>query len=163
MWKAYYADNHRALWQELVKLLRSQFNISLLEAMDVGEPLARATMKFEKIKSNYKTMVIPDLELAYTRLKKIWGVSFNPKEAAYAELDWWVARRTPGIDSPEEVGRRIARLYALLFGKSQQDYEKAGLLRAKAAHIRDKGGKLCDWDKVELLLLESYRALQEAL
>jgi hypothetical protein len=96
-------------------------------------------------------------------LKNKLDVSFVPEEAAKAELDWWVARRTPGSDSVEEVGRLIAYLYTVLFGENQPAFERAGLLRAQAAHIRDEGGELCDWSEVEQQLQESYQALQEGI
>jgi hypothetical protein len=163
MWKAYYSNDVMMLRRELLNLLRSHFGLSIMEAMNVCEPLALAAMKFDRAKSDYKSKVLPDLERAYVRLKNATGILYDPKEAARAELDWWVARRTPGIDNPEEVGRRIALLYTVLFGKSSQKFEQAGLLRAQAAHLRDKGGALCDWEKVERLLLESYRTLQDGL
>jgi hypothetical protein len=163
MWKAYYTNNISMLRRELLQLLRSQFDLSIMEAMGVGEPLALAAMKFDGARSNYKPKVLPDLELAYSRLKKATGTTYDPKEAARAELDWWVARRTPGIDNPEAVGHRIAKLYTVLFGESNPEFERAGLLRAQAAHLRDKGGALCDWNMVERLLLESYQTLQDGL
>lgn len=163
MWKAYYSNNVMVLRRELLKLIRSQFSLSIMEAMNVCEPLALAAMKFDKATSDYKLKVLPDLERAYVRLKNATGILYDPKEAARAELDWWVARRTPGIDNPQEVGHRIALLYTVIFGKSSQKFEQAGLLRAQAAHLRDKGGAMCDWKEVERLLLESYRILQEGL
>jgi hypothetical protein len=82
--------------------------------------------------------------------------TWDAEAAARAELEWWVKRRTPGQNSPEEVGRSIAKLYKTLYGRSNPDIEKAGLLRALAAHIRDTSH---DWDKVDTLLKESYRSL----
>ncbi|MCP4252190.1 MAG: fibronectin type III domain-containing protein [Candidatus Scalindua sp.] len=163
MWQAYYANDHIALRQELTNLLRNQFGISASDADEIGELLAIAAIKFESAASNYQTLVLPDLELAYARLKEKLDVEFDPKEAAGAELGWWVARRTPGSDSAEEVGRLIAHLYVVLFGEKQPAFERAGLLRAQAAHIRDEGGAACNWDTVEQRLHESYLALQEGL
>jgi hypothetical protein len=166
MWQAYYTNDHIALRQELNNLLCRQFGISVSEANGISGSLASAAMKFESAESNYKLTVLPDLELAYSMLNNKLGIGFDPKEAAGAELDWWVARRTPGRDSVEEVGRLIAHLYAVLFGEtseSQQAFERAGLLRAQAAHIRDEGGVLCNWSEVEQHLHESYQALQDGL
>jgi hypothetical protein len=41
--------------------------------------------------------------------------------------------------------------------------ERAGLLRAQAAALRDEGGANADWEKVEALLVESYQALGKGL
>jgi hypothetical protein len=163
MWQAYYANDHIMLRQEIENLLNCQFGISVSDAKEIGESLASAAMKFESAKSNYKLTVLPDLERAYSLLKNKLDISFDPKEAAKAVLDWWVARRTPGRDSPEEVGRLIAHLYVVLFGEDKPAFGRAGLLRARAARVRDEGGVLCNWDTVEYLLHESYQALQEGL
>lgn len=163
MWKSYYSRDLETFRQELVNLLQGQFGISPHEAQAVGEPFAGAVMRFESAGSRYQHTVLPSLKLAYSHLKQKVAISFDPEEAAEAELDWWVARRTPGKDSVEAVGRLIARFYTTLFGDIQPAFERAGLLRAQAAHRRDKGGAQCDWNMVEQLLRESYQALREGL
>jgi hypothetical protein len=163
MWKACYTEDAMTVGMEIVEMLSSHFDLSRPDAMEVAQPLLRATMTFKGVKSNYENLVLPDLAEAYMRLRRASGIKFSPNDAARAELDWWVAGRTPGIDSPEEVGQRIARLYTLLFGENKQEFEKAGLLRARAAYVRDTGGMNCDWDKVEKLLKKSYRELQKGL
>jgi hypothetical protein len=60
------------------------------------------------------------------------------------------------------VGEKIAKLYGLLYGKDFKEFEKAGLLRAQAAELRDVGGKDANWEKVEDLLKKSYRELKKA-
>ena len=102
---------------------------------------------------------LPELEQAYRRLKELSGRSFDPHEAAKEELAWWVARRTDGSDSVEEVGGKIAELYAVLYGSAQPEFREAGRLRAKAGDVRDKGGVDCDWKEVEGLLRQSYGVL----
>ena len=67
MWQAYYANDHIALRDELTNLLRNQFGFSITDANDIGDPLASAAMKFESAESNYKLIVLPDLERAYSR------------------------------------------------------------------------------------------------
>lgn len=162
MWRAYYSGNLTILRTELINLLRSQFGLSHVDALDVGAHFSSAAMIFESTRGNYKQTVLPGLVRAYSQLKDKLSADFDPEEAARAELDWWAARRTPGKDSPEAVGQLIAHLYAVVFGGDQSMFESAGLLRAQAAHLRDKGGAQCDWGKVESLLLDSYQALQEA-
>ncbi len=162
MWKAYYSKDHIVLRVELVDLLRSQFDLSYVEALDIGEDITRAAMTFTTTGDDYRRTVLPDLIHAYTKLKYKLVADFDPIEAAGAELDWWVARRTPGKDSVEEVGKLIAHLYAVVFGGNQPMFERAGMLRAQAATLRDRDGELCDWNSVESLLLESYQALRDA-
>jgi hypothetical protein len=162
MWKAYYSGDGQSLGRQMVTLLRAQFGLTLADSVEVGKDLANAAMAFQALSGNYEH-VFPGLERAYTRLKKITGGTWDPAEAAGAELNWWVARRTAGRDSPEEVGRSIARLYAILYSKTNPDIERAGLLRAQAAQLRDRGGEKCDWAAVERLLKQSYRALARGI
>lgn len=163
MWRAYYAHDTRTMGLELIGLLRNQFGLTLQEALEVGEPLGRAAMAFGESDNDCEVRVLPHLETAYSALKRITKRSFDAQAVARAELDWWVARRTPGRDGAEEVGHRIAALYAVLYGSERDGFEEAGILRAEAAILRDKGGEDCDWEKVEKLLRQSYAVLLAAL
>ena len=120
-------------------------------------------MKFAVGGTNYEQIVLPDLEMAYLQLRALLKLSFDPREAARAELAWWVARRTPGRDNPEVVGKEIARLYSIIYGAERPGFLEAGILRAEAAQLRDRGGPNGDWKKVEGLLRRSYRVLAGAV
>lgn len=159
MWKAYYKRDAIALGLELAALLRSQFGLSYLQSIEVAKEMGSSAMKFQEGGGGDYSEALPELELAYGRLQALSGRSFDPREAARAELAWWVARRTPGDNSVEEVGGKIAELYAVLYGSSAPEFAEAGLLRAQAGRIRDLGGADCDWKEVEKLLRESYRVL----
>jgi hypothetical protein len=163
MWQAYYAGDLLKLHRELVYLLHSQFQISPIGAERIAENLSMAAMKFEILHSNYEEAVLPDLEKAYRKLKKVLKRPYIPQEAAKAELAWWIARRTPGQNDPQEVGRKIAHLYALIYGGDRPEFLEAGILRAQAAQLRDRGGGNCDWKEVERLLRRSYRILAAAV
>ena len=162
MWKAYYAENKKGLVLQLIKMERNQFGLSYSEATEVAKDLAKAALKFKSASQNFETNVLPDLRSAYARIKKNTGSAFDPDAVARAELAWWVDRRTPGL-SDEQVGAEIANLYALLYGESKPAFQKAGLLRAQAAQLRDQGGIYADWKKVEELLRESYSSLAQGL
>jgi hypothetical protein len=116
-------------------------------------------MKFKAARSHYEEAALPDLTEAYKAIRIATGMRFDEAQAARAELAWWVARRTPGKDSAENVGQKIAELYSVLYGKDHPSFGKAGLLRAQAAKLRDAGGEGADWVKVEELLLAFYREL----
>jgi len=163
MWQAYYSGDQIQLGFHLVGLLRSQYGLSLLEAKAIGEALARAAIAFLSAKGNYEQVALPDLIQAYSLIQSETGASFDPEEVAKAELAWWIARRTPGEDSPEQVGEKIARQYILLYGLDEPSFHEAGLLRARAARLRDLSGATADWAQVENLLIESYSVLAEAI
>jgi hypothetical protein len=156
IWKAYYQRNIQLVGFELIDLLVGQFHLSPPDAFAVAIDLSSAVQAFQSIRGDYLAHVLPSLKGAYGRLKMLKNGTWDAEAAARAELEWWVKRRTPGHNSPEEVGRSIAKLYKILYGRSNQDIEQAGLLRAQAAHLRDKTQ---DWTKIQKLLQDSYRLL----
>ncbi len=165
MWQAYYTGDGETLGLEMVVLLREQFGLSLKSAYEVVQPMARGAMAFARAQGNYEAEALPHIEQSYRRIAQACGKEseWDAKALAQKELDWWVARRTPGQDSPEQVGAIIAELYTMLYGKTNDHIEKAGLLRAQAAALRDEGGLNADWPKVQELLVASYTALLEGI
>ncbi len=159
MWQAYYGGRMASLAYEMAGLMREQMGASLWTTKRVIEPMAEGTRIFARGKGDYNREVLPRLEISYARLGSACGETWNPHEVAQAELAWWVARRTPGEDAPEQVGAKIARLYTLIYSRDNADVQKAGLMRARAAALRDAGGDNADWPAIETLLLESYKAL----
>ena len=98
------------------------------------------------------------------RPDRAWmDADFEPHAVSRAELAWWVARRVPGEESPEHVGRLIAEENALIFGIPPETVLDASVLRARAGRLRDEGGDHADWDTVSRLLHESYQALHAAV
>lgn len=159
MWKAYYRGEKKKLVWELVNLQRTQFGMTLLEALKVSKELGEAAYIFSQIKGNYEEATLPYLRKAYSSIKEYRNENFDVEAVSRAELSWWIARRTPGRNSSENVGAEIANLYALLYGETNPDIQKAGYLRAKAALLRDQGGNNPEWQEIERLLKESYEAL----
>lgn len=153
MWKAYYGGHKQELGRELIGLFQKQFDIGPMQSAAVSLAFAEGAMTFQR--GDYDG-ALPPLRQAYAKIRAESGRNFDPDAAAEAELAWWVARRTPGEDSTENVGALIARLYATLYGESNAHIERAGQLRAEAARLRDEDG---NWDRVEELLRDSYRAL----
>ncbi|HEY7476081.1 MAG TPA: hypothetical protein VH679_13775 [Vicinamibacterales bacterium] len=162
MWQAYYSGRNVRLFTDLVTLNHEQYRYTWARASQVGYHLARAASTFAKIRSDYE-QVLPDLEAAYAIAKNWTQARFDPKAVARAELAWWVARRTPGQDSPEQVGGLIADLNALLYDVPRDRVLTASVLRARAGRLRDEGGERADWAEVGRLLKESYRALHAAV
>jgi len=163
MWQAYYSGNKTQLGLQLIALLRYQYGLSLPEAKQIGELLASSAMKFRSASGDSERAALPDLAHAYGLIKRATGASFDPDRVAQAELAWWVARRTRGQNSAEQVGRRIAELYALLYGRDRPSFARAGLLRAQAAAVRDSAGNNADWVQIEDLLHKSYRELEKGM
>ncbi len=169
-WRSYYEKNFSILFQSIVEMLHEQFQLSAVDSIVVGTNAVEAARTFSNLprrttKEQYNKQVLPLLITFYSQLKEIYGCSWNPNAVAQAELNWWVARRTPGKNSPEQVGALIAEVYVLLYGENNQEIQKAGLLRAKAAHMRDvesRRGRI-RWQKIQELLTQSYDALLEGI
>jgi hypothetical protein len=162
MWQAYYAKERVHLFSLLVTMLHEQYHYSWATATVEAFHLARAAARFGDLTGSYD-VVLPDLEAAYARARSWTDAGFDPRAVARAELAWWVARRIPGQNSPEQVGRLIAEEYALLYETSRARVEDAALLRAKAASMRDEQAGHPDWSAIGRLLRASYDELRLAL
>lgn len=162
MWQAYYQKRNVRLFADLVTMGHEQYRFPWATAARHAFHLARAAATFAKIRSGYE-QVLPDLERAHTIAKDWTGAGFDPRAVAQAELAWWVARRTPGQDSAEQVGQLIADDNALLYEVPRERVLHASLLRARAGKLRDEGGERADWAEVGRLLQQSYRSLHTAV
>ena len=162
MWQAYYAHDRARLFTLLVTMLREQYRYSWATAAVEGFHLARAAATFADLKTNYE-VVLPDLEAAYETTRSWTGAAFDARAVARAELAWWVARRTPGQNSAEQVGALIAQEYALLYETTPESVAEPAFLRARAAALRDQQAAGPDWDTIGRLLRASYDELLLAL
>src|SRR5262245_37133301 len=156
MWQAYYAKERARLFGLLVTMLREQYHYSWASATRQAFYFARAAATFGDLHGDYE-QVLPDLEAGYATAKSWLGSGFDPAAVARAELSWWVARRVPGQNSAEQVGRLIAQEYALLYETSVERMAEAALLRATAAKLRDEQASQPDWVRIGQLLDASYR------
>lgn len=162
MWQAYYGKEKVRLFALLVTMLHEQYRYSWATATDEGFHLARAAATFGDLRGNYE-QVLPDLETAYATARSWLNAGFDPHAVARAELAWWVARRIPGQNSPEQVGRVMAEEYALLYETSVETVARAALLRAEAGALRDAEATQPDWETIRRLLQDSYRDLLASL
>jgi hypothetical protein len=162
MWQAYYGKERLRLFTLLVTMLHEQYHYSWAVATNEGFHLARAAATFGDLRSDYE-VVLPDLVAAYATARTWLRAGFDGKAVARAELAWWVARRIPGRNSPEQVGELMADQYALLYETTRDLVASSALLRAEAAALRDAQAASPDWDTIGRLLLQSYTELLQAL
>jgi hypothetical protein len=162
MWQAYYGKERARLFALLVTMLREQYHYSWATAAIQGYHLARAAATFGDGGDRTED-VLPDLEAAYAGVRAWTGATFEARAVARAELAWWQARRSPGRNSVEDVGRLIAEEYALLYESSPPAMLTPALLRARAAALRDAHAGSPDWTAIAELLRQSYRELHLAL
>jgi hypothetical protein len=162
MWQAGYAKERVRLFSLLVRLLREQYRYPWATAAIEAFHRARAAAVFGDLHDNYD-VVLPDLEAAHAEARSWTGAAFDPPSVARAELAWWKARRVPGENSPEQIGRLIAAEYALLYETTPENVAPAALLRAQAASMRDARAAEPDWTQIARLLRASYEELLAAL
>ena len=168
MWQAYYAKQRVTLFRLLVTMLHEQYHYSWATAAREGFHLARAASRFGDLPADRGAgargldgydMVLPDLERAYEQARSWLDARFDARAVARAELAWWVARRVPGQNSPENVGRLMAQEYALLYEAPVEQMYPPALLRAEAGAMRDAQASRPDWESIRSLLRQSYREL----
>lgn len=162
MWQAYYGKERARLFTLLVTMLHEQYRYSWATATVEAFHLARAAATFGDLRGGYE-VVLPHLEAAYTTAKTWTGAGFDPRAVARAELAWWIARRAPGQNSPDQVAALIAEEYALLYETRPEAVAGAARLRAEAAALRDAQADRPDWETIGQLLHQSYRDLLFAL
>ena len=162
MWQAYYAKQRVRLFALLVTMLHEQYRYSWAVATTEGFHLARAAATFGDLRSNYD-VVLPDLTAAYSTAASWLHAGFDPTAVARAELAWWVARRIPGRNSPEQVGDLMADQYALLYEMPRELFVSSAQLRAEAGALRDAQAAKPDWETIGRLLRQSYAELRQAL
>jgi len=189
MWQAYYARQNIRLFGLLVTMLREQYHYSWAMAAREAFHLARAAATFGDAHDNYE-QVLPQIEAGY-RVARDWlnaggpegppyghaggpegapdghvgqrRVGFDPAAVARAELAWWVARRIPGQNDPEQVGGLIADEYALLYEVPRDTVLAAGIARARAGRLRDLQAQTPDWAIIGSMLDDSYVHLRNAV
>ncbi|GAB4222630.1 MAG: hypothetical protein Tsb005_15060 [Gammaproteobacteria bacterium] len=169
-WQAYYQRDYTQLWTALIVMLTEQFHVSTMQATVLSGRAVRAAQLFAEMprntsKARYQREVLPAVQAFYQHLKYVVQADWDAQQVAQAELDWWVARRTPRKNNPQYVGQLIARVYSLLYGKSNIAIEKAGYLRAQAAHMRDQQRRRrhIDWKSIQGILEQSYALLLEGI
>ena len=168
VWRAYYKQDTEALKAPLRDFIQSHYAIP--DAEELISSYMSALMTFaqtpqESSQETYERVIFPLLENAFQDFQKKSTLTFDPKKAAQAELQWWIARRgTPDDYRPENVGRLMQNVYVLLYGGVLKDYTETAFLRATAARLRDdywesssnKGLTDAQWSTVEELLSKAY-------
>jgi hypothetical protein len=162
MWRRYYDHENIWLFADLTTMLHEQNRYPWAEAGVAAYHLTRAASTFSQTHTAYE-LLLPDLEAAYAIARDWTHAGFDPAAVAKAELAWWVARRIPGQDSPDQVGGLIADENALLYAVPRDRVLAASVLRARAGRLRDDSGANADWAAVSDLLHQSYRQLHDAV
>jgi hypothetical protein len=168
LWKAYYDRNWPQALLLVFRLLRSQFNLSALQAALATYYSVRAAMAWAP-RQNDAEMVRTQLRRFYAVLRAATGAAFNPDAAGDAELEYWtVHRRIDGKKGHPELTEALARIAAEVYGLSIAEAQSAGAARAHAADLVDDitAGRQEPsreaWSAIADSLRRAYSLLREA-
>jgi len=162
VWMAAKAREEVGTFTACVVMLREKHRYSWFRAAQAAFYLSRAATVFEGLNTRYER-VLPDLEEA-AAVHKTWvGASFDPAAVARAQLTWWVTRRTPNLNSLDQLTPLVAEEYALRYKIGAGMASGPASRMAEAALLFDSGGRDPNRAAVEKVLADSYRLLKRVL
>ena len=169
MWRSYYEKERVQLFNQLSKLLRTQYDMPLVRSNQVAYYAANAAFVFKKGKqrSDYEA-ALPDLVKFYQSLRNISDIPFDVDRAARLELEWWIIHRERAKHPPGDLAHALAELQAEIYRIPIERLLEHGRLRAEAMTLRDTkadtgGVTEADWAKIDELLHQSWRSLAAAV
>jgi hypothetical protein len=113
------------------------------------------------------TTALPYLERYYSAIRAVSEVPFDPRQAAWLELEWWIVHREAALHPPGDLERALAALAAELYQVPAERLGAHASRRAEAMTIRDHAsyreiGVLDDdWDRIEAVLWVAWKALAD--
>lgn len=164
MWRDYYAKDWTALARHTWQVARRQYGFSRVDSLRLAWHAARAARAFQR------NTIDDDAVTAMTDYYRVIigqaaSASFNAAEAAKLEVQWWRQRRKG--EPPEEWGRTLAGLLALIYDRPAEALYSAAQARVDAMVYRDarRGTRLTvkEWHEVERQLCVAYRQLKLAV
>ena len=163
MWRSYYEKRYGTLLVDLYTLNREDYGFSPADSLAIAGYAAQAARTFQPTRSRAEAQrALPLLERYYALLRRRGGETFQVREAALLELDWWQLRRESA--PPAAYGVVIAQTMSVIFHADNAEIRRAGLLRAQMMSYRDerrdRSMQDSDWVHVERELARSYEALR---
>jgi hypothetical protein len=147
--------------------MRTQFQFGFVGALKAAyyAGIAATSYRIRKGHENFST-VQRNIEKFYALISDNSTEPFDYRKAAKIELEWWNIHRYPErYKKTLEVS--LAEGMAVIYNGKSKDFLEYGLLRAQAMLLRDEMGDVQrtepDWNKIESLLLDSWRSMHEAV
>jgi hypothetical protein len=169
MWRSYYEKERVQLFNQLSKLLRTQYDMPLVRSNQVAYYAANAAFVFKegKQRADYEE-ALPDLVKFYRSLRNMSDIPFDADRAARLELEWWIIHRERARHPPGDLAHALAELQSEIYRIPIERLLEHGRLRAEAMTIRDTKADAgavteADWAKIDELLHQSWRSLAVAL
>jgi hypothetical protein len=168
MWRSYYDRRRLPLFGQLVALLQGQFHLQPLRAVALAALAARAAAVFQVGESHDDYhRALPYLERYYAAIRAVSEVPFDPRRAAWLELEWWIVHREAVLHPPGDLENALAALAAELYQVPAERLWTHASRRAEAMTIRDHAAERevgvldDDWDRIEAVLWVAWKALAD--
>lgn len=164
-WKCYYDRNWLKLFRLVVALNGTQFRIPFPFSLLATYYATRATVAFVP-KAHDRDFVLAYLEKFYRVARRYSGLSFDPREAAVWENEYWEAhRRLSGKPDKTDFIEAMTQLHATVFGLSPEQAAESANLRVEANNVLDtitartSPDPAGDWRRIENLLTRCYASI----
>jgi hypothetical protein len=164
-WKCYYDRNWLKLFRLVVALNGTQFRIPFPMSLAATYYATRATVAFVP-KEHDRNSVITYLEKFYRVALRYSGLSFDPREAAMWENEYWEAhRRLSGKPDKTDFIEAMTQLHATVFGLSPEQAAESAKFRVEANNVLDmitahtSSDPASDWRRCEHLLTRCYASI----
>ncbi len=170
MWKAYYHHKFLKLFLLLLQLTKEFFGFSYLKAIRPAyyASIAAAHFRLNKGKETQEVeeKILKNLTKLYKIIKSNCSDNFDYEKMAQLELEWWLIDRYPNRYETTREQALAAAMATLMSVESLvlSDYASN---RAEAMVLCDKiegkDDQKVDWERVGILLINSYRSLSKAV
>ena len=168
-WRAYYDGKPLRLYWLLISTLRQEYHRPFWRATGPAWHAARATIVFKEghDRVDYER-AMPELERYFATLCRIGRCGAETRRLARLELDWWVAHREPEDEGGASLTDAVAAAAAALYGTDPEAVRPYAEARVAAMLQRDRAAESgglaeTDWDEIEAMLRDAYRALAEGV
>jgi hypothetical protein len=167
LWKAYYDRNWPLALSLVFRLLRSQFNLSPLQAAQATYYSICAAIAWSpRINNGERVQAL--LTRFYAVLRDATGAEFDPEVAGAAEFEYWAVHRClDGQKDQPELIDALTKIAAEVYSLPTARARPAGAARARACDLVDDitTGRQAPtreaWVAVEAALREAYSRLRE--
>ena len=138
-------------------------------AVLLEDNLGGLVIAIERGRATYDNIrrALPYLGGYYAGIRAVSKVPFDPVQAAWLELDWWIVHREAGEHPPGDLERALAALAAELYQVPSERLAVHAARRAEAMTIRDRTARRTvgvlddDWDRIEASLWVAWRSLAD--
>ncbi len=169
LWRAYYDRNWPRALVLLFRLVRSQFDLSVVDALRAMRLGIQAAIVFAPVEHD-DAAVRALLDRFYRVVARATGNTFEPQQVAEAEFNYWdVHRRLAGRPGSQALIDALAAIQTAVYGLSAADGQTAAAERALACDLVDDitGKRVAPtrerWLEIARTLQRSYTHLREAI